>query len=232
MLNCPKAVKNESDFPAELMIWLSPAFPVGGFAYSQGLETAVARGWVFDAQSLTNWLAALACHGALRNDLIILSLVRRALDAARIDALAELAAALQPSKERAEEALLQGEAFLEAYRAAWAESGRRSFEPPGQAPVTLPVAVGLAARAHGFDPFAALIAYATAFNTNLVSAAIRLGLVGQFDGQWVLARLLPDLREQCRFAVTAGEDDLGSATFAADLASILHETLAVRLFRS
>ncbi len=231
MLDRPED-NNSAPFPAELMIWLSPAFPVGGFAYSQGLETAVARGWVSDAESLTNWLAALARHRALRNDLIILSLVRRAPDAARIGSLAELAAALQPSKERAEEALLQGQAFLEAYRAAWAESERRSFEPPDEAPVTLRVAVGLAARAHGLDPVATLMAYATAFSTNLVSAAIRLGIVGQFDGQRVLARLLPDLREQCRFAVTAGEDDLGSAAFAADLASILHKTLTVRLFRS
>jgi len=232
MLDRPENRHATDRFPAELLIWLSPAFPVGGFAYSQGLETAAARGWVADAETLGGWLAGMARHGALRNDLIILSLIRRAADAAAIAGLAELAGALQPSRERAEETAVQGEAFLQAYRAAWAESEIRPLALPAETPVTLPVAVGLACRAHGFDLSAALIAYAIAFNANLVSAAIRLGVIGQFDGQRVLARLLPDLRRECRAALTAAEDDLGSAGFAADLASILHETQPTRLFRS
>jgi urease accessory protein len=232
MLDRPENRHASDRIPAELMIWLSPAFPVGGFAYSQGLETAAARGWVADAETLGGWLAGLVRHGALRNDLIILSLIRRAADAAAIAGLAELAGALQPSRERAEETAVQGEAFLQAYRAAWAGSEIRAFALPADAPVTLPVAVGLACRAHGFDLFASLLAYAIAFSANLVSAAIRLGVIGQFDGQRVLARVLPDLRSECRFALSAGEDDLGGACFAADLASILHETQATRLFRS
>ena len=221
---------SDDTFPAELLIWLSPAFPIGAFAYSQGLETAVARGWVRDAATLTAWLSSLARHGSLRNDLIMLSLVRRASDDGTIRELAELSAALQPSKERSEEALVQGQAFMEAFRAAWAEPDE-SLAPAG-GPVTLPVAVGQAARARGLPLQATLIAYATAFTTNLVSAAIRLGAIGQFDGQRMLAALLPELRETCRLALNATEDDLGSATFAADLASILHETQTTRLFRS
>ena len=144
--------------------------------------------------------------------------------------LAELSAAMQPSKERAEEALVQGQAFVDAYRAAWAENG--GAFPLAEGPVTLPVAVGQAARARGLPLQAALLGYATAFATNLVSAAIRLGPIGQFDGQRVLVALLPELRETCRLALNATEDDLGSAIFAADLASILHETQTTRLFRS
>ena len=217
-------------FPAELLIWLTPTFPIGSFAYSQGLETAVARGWVSDAETLTAWLTALARHGSLRNDLIILSLVHRASADAAVGDLAELAAAMQPSKERAEEALVQGQAFLDAYHAAWAERGD-PFSPV-EGPITLPVAVGQAARARSLPLQATLIAYATAFTTNLVFVAIRLGAIGQFDGQRVLAALLPELRETCRLALNATEDDLGGAAFAADLASILHETQTTRLFRS
>lgn len=232
MLKPMNDVTNESEFPAELLIWLSPAFPVGAFAYSQGFETAVARGWVSDPASLRDWLSALARHGALRNDLIILSLVRRAPNETVMAELTELAAALQPSKERAEESLTQGQAFMDAFEAAWA---RPAIDQPGlppERPIALPVAIGLAARAHDLSLFAALLAYGTAFHTNLISAAIRLGIIGQFDGQRVLANLLPELREVCRFAVTAEEDDLGSAAFAADLASIQHETQETRLFRS
>ncbi len=227
MLDRPSTHLRDEAFPAELLIWLSPAFPVGAFAYSQGLETAAARGMVTDAVTLTGWLAALAEHGSLRNDLIILSLVHRAASDDIVRSLIELAAALQPSRERAEETLQQGQAFLDAYHAAWADGERLPLE---RAP--LHVAVGAASRAHGFDLAPTLLAYATAFATNMVSAAIRLGVIGQFAGQRVLAALMPRLREAARCAMTAGEDDLGSATFAADLASIQHETQGVRLFRS
>jgi urease accessory protein len=227
MLDRPSAKLHDATFPAELLIWLSPAFPIGAFAYSQGLETAAARGIVTDATTLTDWLTALAEHGSLRNDLIILSLVHRAPNDDVIRMLSELAAALQPSHERAEETLLQGQAFLDAYHAAWADGETLPLE---RAP--LHVAVGAASRAHGFDLAPTLLAYATAFATNMVSAAIRLGVIGQFDGQRVLAALMHHLRESVSCAMTAGEDDLGSATFAADLMSIRHETQAVRLFRS
>lgn len=232
MLDRPEHPNADAPFPAELLIWLSPAFPIGSFAYSQGLEAAVARGAISDAVSLREWLASLTTHGALRNDLIILSLVRRTADDRGIGALAELSAAMQPSRERAEEALTQGQAFLAAYRAGWSGNETREFAAPAETPITLPVAVGLASRAHALPLEATLIAYATAFQTNLVSAAIRLGVIGQFDGQRVLAELLPELRAACVFATKAGEDDLGSATFAADLASIAHETQLTRLFRS
>jgi urease accessory protein len=232
MAERPEHPDSDAPFPAELLIWLSPAFPIGSFAYSQGLEAAVARGWISDAVSLRAWLASLAAHGALRNDLIILSLVRRAADERDIGAHAELSAALQPSRERAEEALTQGQAFLTAYRAGWSGNEARGLSAPDDMPITLPVAVALASRAHALPLEATLIAYAAAFQTNLVSAAIRLGVIGQFDGQRVLAELLPDLRIACDFAIRAGEDDLGSATFSADLASIAHETQMTRLFRS
>lgn len=231
MLVCSED-RDAPPFPAELLIWLSPAFPVGSFAYSQGIETAIAKGWITDAASLHDWLSALIDHGALRNDLIILSLIRRAPDEAAVRDLAELATALQPSKERAEETLTQGRAFMDAYRAGWADTA--AVLPPLalEKAITLPVAVGFAARGHALPLEATLLAYATAFQTNLVSAAIRLGVIGQFDGQRLLAELLPQLRDACRFAISAAEDDLGGAAFAADLASSLHETQQTRLFRS
>ena len=132
------------DFPVELLIWLSPAFPIGSFAYSQGLETAVADGLVTDAAALEAWLAALTEHGALGNDLVILALAYRAATAAGRDEIAELAAALQPSAERYFEAVTQGEAFLLAYHEAWSRAGRIVLGA-GLRP-TLAVAVGLAAR--------------------------------------------------------------------------------------
>jgi urease accessory protein len=212
---------------------MSPSFPVGSFAYSHGLENEVAEGRVTDAASLMDWLHTSTEHGSLHNDLILLSLAFRAADAATLRDIADLACALQPSSERSAEALLQGENFRAAYLAGWASEGQTRYDELGAgAPLTLAVAVAIAASDRKLPLLPTLEAYALGFHGNLVSAAIRLNVIGQFDGQRVLAELLPDTRAAARSAEYAGEDDLGSAAFAADIASMKHETQRVRLFRS
>jgi urease accessory protein len=143
-----------------------------------------------------------------------------------------LSAALQPSAERAQEALDQGRNFVAAYRSGWAKCPPTDDVFAGALPITFPAALALAARAHDIDRPATLEAYAIAFCNNLLSAAIRLGVIGQFDGQRLLANLLPTIRKSTQNATLATLDDLGSATFGADLASMLHETQTTRLFRS
>ncbi len=217
--------------PTELLIWLSPAFPVGGFAYSQALETAVARDWVSDRATLTTWLDCVISHGSLRNELILLSLIMRANSETELAELIELSTALQPSAERAKEACDQGQSFWAAYQAAWSLGsclGARGLE----ADLTLTSAIGLAAREYEFEVDGVLEAVALAFIGNQVSAAIRLGAIGQFDGQRVTADLLPAIRSLCEACRNSGLDELGTATFGADLASLLHETQTTRLFRS
>lgn len=228
-------------FPGELHVWLSPAFPVGSFAYSQGLETAVERGWINDPGTLRNWLQAIIEQGAVRNDLILMAHVLRATTTSEIAELAELAAALQPTSERAAEALDQGRNFLAAYESGWATrpsatatdqhltATRLSAHLPD---VTLPTAVALAARDYGFQPGPTLETYALAFISNLLSAAIRLGVIGQYEGQRLTAELITPLRATASVAATASLDSLGNATVAADIAAMLHETQTTRLFRS
>lgn len=223
------AARETGAFPGELMIWLSASFPVGGFAYSQGLETAVDKAWVRDRTSLADWLSALLHHGALKNDLIVISLIQRGQDQSEVHDLVELANALQPSAERAAEAISQGGSFVQAYDAAW--SGTRSPYAPHPL-VTLPAALAIAARRHDVRVAATLEAYAIAFLNNLISAAIRLSVVGQFDGQRIMSDLLANIRSVCPAAVIATKHDLGSATYGADLAAMLHETQTTRLFRS
>ncbi len=223
-----------TDFPSELLLWLSPSFPVGSFAYSHGLENEVAEGRVKDAETLTGWLHILAAHGSLHNDLILLSLAYRTEDAVALHSASKLACALQPSSERSQEALVQGENFRAAYLAGWMSGDHQSrFDELGRdAPVTLAVAVAIAACDRKLPLLPTLEAYALGFHSNLVSAAIRLNVMGQFDGQRVLARLLPEMRAAAKSAEFATEDDLGNAALAADIASMKHETQKVRLFRS
>ena len=179
-------------------------------------------------------------HGALRNDLILLALITRARSEHELADLQDLSAALQPSAERAKEACDQGQSFWAAYQAAWApdnnsqvvDRGAMSLGAMTLEPMTLTASVGLAARDYEMETTAVLEAFALAFVGNQISAAIRLGAVGQFDGQRITADRLPDLRDLCSNCASATLDDLGTATFGADLASLFHETQTTRLFRS
>jgi urease accessory protein len=200
---------------------LSPGFPTGAYAYSHGLEWAVERGDVTDADALRDWLADILLHGSGRNDAILL---RHAHRGGELSALNDLAAALAPSRERRTETLDQGTAFIAA-AAAW--------DPP-QLPdrVAYPVAVGALAARHGIDEDATTAAYIQAFATNLISAAVRLVPLGQSTGLRVLADLEPIILEVAAGSRSATLDDLGGCAFRADLAAMHHETQYTRLFRS
>src|ERR1700740_708435 len=113
------------------MVWLSPAVPVGSFAYSQGLESAVENGDIHDARSLGGWLVDLLTFGAPRADAVLFADSFRAAEAGDWEALAEatqLARALANPAERRLETTAQGAAFVVAARAAWdCEPLRRLF---------------------------------------------------------------------------------------------------------
>lgn len=224
-----------SDVPAQLLVWLSPAFPVGAFAYSHGLEKAVEKELITDRATLATWLEDLIKLGSLRNDLILLAAAWRAAshqNAADLAEVAELAVALQPSAERHLETVTQGGSFLAQIDAAWpcAEVGLLRAAHVGE--VAYPVAVGVAAAGHGLALAPTLLGYGMAFVGNLLSAAIRLSVIGQTDGQRLTASLLPMLQDAAIRAESSTLDDIASATFAADLASMQHETQYTRLFRS
>ena len=205
-----------------LLTWLSPAFPTGAFAYSHGIEWAVEAGDITDGDTLRDWLADLLVHGAARSDAI---LVRHAHKRdATLDALAELAAAAAPARERQAETLNQGAAFMRAAR-PWGC-------PALPDPVAYPVAVGALAGMHGIDADATAIAYLHGVTANLVSAAVRLVPLGQSTGLAVLAALEPIILRVAAATRSATLDDLGGAVFRSDLAAMRHETQYTRLFRS
>jgi urease accessory protein len=221
--------------PAPLLLWFSPAFPVGGFAFSHGLEWAVEQGWIKDRETLTAWLQDLIAHGALGNDQILLNAAWRATMQRDVVALREaidLALALQPSAERHLEAVTQGGAFFAQIEAAWPCDAITWFHGQHEGEVTYCTAVGVAAAGHGIPLDAVLMPYGLAVVGNLVSAAVRLGVVGQTDGQRILAALVADIERVSQRSLNASLNDLGGACWRSDLASLRHETQYTRLFRS
>ena len=218
-----------------LMTWLSPAFPVGAFSYSSGIEWAVEAGDIHDAASLRDWLASMLAEGAGFCDGVFLAHTHRAVSLREEGALrevAELAAAFVPSRERQLETTAQGRAFIDIAVAAWNCDGLDQMIGHCEGAIVYPVAVGLVSSMHEIPLAPTLHAFFHALTSNWISAGARLVPLGQTDSQRVLAALEPTVVATAQRARDASLDDLGSATFRADLASMRHETQYTRLFRS
>ncbi|MFF2319574.1 urease accessory protein UreF [Agrobacterium sp. NPDC058088] len=211
-----------------LMAWMSPAFPVGGFSYSGGLEKAVEDGRVRDAAALRGWVETLLRHGSLWNDAVFLAHAwRSSQDAAAFSETADLGRALAGSAERYRETVLLGDAFIAA-AGAWPHAILELL--PREAPY--PVAIGAVAAGHGVPLRETLAAFLHAGVSQIVSAGIRLGVAGQKDGVAILAASEVVIAEMAAQATQSTLDDLGSATIIADTAAMRHETQGTRLFRS
>ena len=218
-----------------LMTWLSPSFPVGAFSYSSGIEWAVETGDINNAETLRHWLSAALSDGAGFCDGVFLCHAWRASTAgsdAALSEAAELAAAFAPSRERHLETTAQGRAFTEIARTTWNCRALEQLLTIWPGPFAYPVAVGTVAAGHGVRLDLTLHAFLHAQTANWISAGVRLVPLGQTDSQRVLAALEPVVASVTRRALDATLDDLGSATFRADLASMHHETQYTRLFRS
>ncbi len=212
----------------KLLTFLSPAFPVGAFAWSAGLETAIAERALTDSTNVENWLRGALRHGGLRTDAIVLAQAHGAADdAARLAELADFALALTPAAERHAETTATGEAFAVAAR-TWPSPVYARLP----APCPYPVAVGAVAAAHGIGIGEALLGFLTAAVQGQISVAVRLVPIGQTAGLATLAALEPAIRELAAFAATASLDDIGGIAYAADIAQMRHETLGTRIFRS
>jgi urease accessory protein len=224
-----------SDAAARLLVWLSPAFPVGSFAFSHGLEWAVHESRVHDAESTIGWLDGLVEHGALRNDAIFAACAWRATIAQEADALCsicELALAMAGSRERYLESTAQGNAFVAIVREAWPTLAFGWATRTLEGDIAYPVAVGMTSAAHDIALSDMLKSYTLSLIQNLVSATIRLSVIGHTDGQRAIAALLPAVGNLAKFATSAMLDDVGGAAFQSDIASLQHETQYSRLFRS
>ncbi len=218
-----------------LLTWMSPAYPVGAFSYSGGIEWAVEAGDIGNADTLRRWLASMIRNGSVSCDAVIFCHAFRAVahgDDAALAATAELAAALVGSKERFLETTSQGQAFLQITQAAWPSPALDRLMAAWPGPLAYPVAVAAACAGHGIGLVPALTALLHGVASNLVSAGVRLIPLGQTDGQRVLAALEEAIGETAQRALTTGLDDIGTATIRADIAGMRHETQYTRLFRS
>ncbi len=201
--------------------WVSPAFPVGAFTYSHGLEAAFEAGWVTDARSLKEWLVDLLTLGSVNADAHFLAAA--ALHKGKPGEVDDMARAFAPCHERLVEACAQGQAFCDTVSAVWAK------DLDG---LTYPVALGHAVRVEGLPVGLALTLYLQAFVTNLVANAQRLGPIGQTEAQRVIRDMTPVIEETAREAADGDLTHVASTAFLSDIAAMKHETQYARIFRS
>lgn len=201
--------------------WLSPAFPLGAFAYSHGLEAAIAGDEVCDGPSLSRWIATVITRGTGRSDAILLH--HALLKDADYMALSDLARALCASAERRRETDEQGAAFTRTV------NDLNDRDDPA---APLPVALGRAAARLDVSPIQVAALYLQAFAGNLVTIGVRHIPLGQTEGQKILADLNPLVAQVARDTEGLPLDGIGNSALGADLAALLHETQDVRIFKT
>jgi urease accessory protein len=212
----------------KLLTWLSPAFPVGAFAWSSGLESAIAAGTVRNSATTQAWIEGMLNHGGLRTDAILLAHAHRAADhPAPLRELADLCLALTPARERHDETTITGAAFVTA-ASAWPTPVLANLPDP----CPYPIAVGAIAAGHAIARDATLLAWLTAAIHSQVSVAVRLVPIGQSDGLAIMAALEQPIAAMAMLCQHATLDDIGAVAYAADIAQMAHETLTTRIFRS
>lgn len=196
---------------------LSPAFPIGSFAHSQGLEWAIASGRVRDGAGMEDWVTAAIARGSGFADAVFLSMGRRA--GADLAALAELYDAYLPAPGRRLEAAELGRGF-------------RELTDPQSAELPYVLALARETSALNVPEVEVLGLFLQSLAAQLLSVAVRFMPLGQGEAQRILAALAPVIADAAQRAEGAGEDALFTFTPGADIAAMAQEHMETRIFRS
>jgi urease accessory protein len=217
------AITTEPRQLLQLLAFMSPAFPIGGFAYSHGLERAIDDGTVTSGDDVRDWIESLLVHGSGWNDAVLFAAAHDANDEEQAE-IDELALALAASRERAFETSDLGQSFLKS-ASVFTSGPAVNFQ-------TYPVAVAVTCKALGIEKRLGLLSFLQAFTNNLIAVAVRLIPLGQSKGLEIMAALMPIILMTVERAMQAGLDDLGSSTLLSDISAMRHETQYSRVFRS
>ena len=206
----------------KVMAWLSPSFPLGAFAYSHGLEFEISEGNVSTSKELYEWLKDILRFGSVWNDLVLFCNSYKT-DVDSLNELSDIAKAFAQSKERYYETIEMGNAFSKIIS---------SIEGVYLKGMPLPIIMGYIAKIENVSLPYILPLYAHSFISNLISVSIRLLPLGQTDAQKLLFSLFSIIDDVAKEALKSNIGDMRNKCVLADLASMKHETLKVRLFKS
>ncbi|MEM7066320.1 MAG: urease accessory protein UreF [Cyanobacteria bacterium P01_B01_bin.77] len=215
----------------KLLQLTSPALPVGAFSYSEGLETLVEQGYLADSATLQNWLVQELRHGSVQLEVAI---AHRAHQNHLVpDQLRYWNQWLTASRDTAElrqQSWQMGRALVRLGQKLQPEL-QPTFAACGT-PCNFAVAFGIIAARWHIDTHTMALGYLQSWAANLIGAAVKLVPLGQTDGQSCLLQLIPELTKAAAHMVTLGDDELYVSGWGGAIASMHHETLYTRLFRS
>jgi len=219
---------------ASLRLWqlISPALPVGAFAYSQGLEYAVEQGWVTDEKTTRQWISGLLSHSLSSLDIPVLARMYKAWQQNEITRVLYWTHYLQASRESSEllmedrqigSALKQLLHDLKIENATqWPQDSQPSFA----------TMFALAASHWTVTCNETCQGYLWSWSENQVAAAIKLVPLGQTAGQRILSVIIEEIPRAVERGLALSDDEIGAAAQGLGIASALHETQYTRLFRS
>lgn len=217
-----------------LMQLASPALPVGGFSYSEGLEAAVEHGLVHDEASAQTWLIDQLLLVQARSDLAVLAQAMAAWAQPDVPRLQQLNDWLLQTRETHEMRLQteqMGRSLVDWLRnQAHADAARLAI--CAALPPTWPLAFALALHTHQAPVRDGLLASAFGWAENMVQAALKSVPLGQRSGQRILAALSAAIPEAVSHAMGLGDDDRQAFAPRLAILSARHETQYSRLFRS
>ncbi len=222
-----------SDLSLLQLIWLaSPALPVGGFSYSEGLEGAIDTGLVTNEASAADWLVDQLHLTLSRSDFAVLAqavTAWRADDTDRVRALDDWVLRTRETSELRQQTEQMGRSLVEWLKSVRPESAARA-RAIGH--LTYPVAVALAASTSGAGVRPIVLAFAFGWAENMMQAAIKSVPLGQSAGQRILARLAQEIPPAVDHALSLGDDDRQAFSPMLAILSARHEHQYSRLFRS
>ncbi|MEH6549077.1 MAG: urease accessory protein UreF [Pseudomonadales bacterium] len=212
-----------------LMQLVSPALPIGSFAYSQGLEYAIESNWINDEEGTADWIGGVLEHGLSHVDIPLLARCYSSWQDQEFDQLKswnQYSLACRESAELRQEDAATGKALMRLLDSLGCGEAKILAEP------SLPAAFALALVYWEIPLHTGALGYVWSWAENQVAAAIKTVPLGQTAGQRILIQLEEDLRTAANTGLHIGDEDIGSTLPGLALASALHETQHTRLFRS
>lgn len=215
-----------------LMQMVSPALPVGAYAYSQGLEYTVEKGWVNGRAGAEDWIGEVLSHSVGGLDLPVLLRLLKAWQQSDWGEIKHWNQTLQAARESRElllEDVQMGQALL---RLLVSLELPNALQWPQDEEVSFATVFALAAQHFEISDDDALSGFAWSWLENQAAAAIKLVPLGQTDGQRLLMALMPCVEQTVANAYLRSDDEIGAGLPGLAMASMQHETQYSRLFRS
>lgn len=213
----------------------SSALPVGAYSYSEGIETLVERGVIKDRETLEHWIDRELRDGAIRLDAAVMTRSQRAAargDRSGLEYWNYWASAARETEELRQQSWQMGHALMRLLHAMLPAKDRETLEFCQGNSCNFAIAFGVAAAYWQITEEAALLGYLHSWASNLMGAGVKLIPLGQTAGQQLLLNLQPNLIATVGEILSLEDDDLSSCSWGLALASMQHETLYTRLFRS